>query len=97
MKDEAKHSNGRAFSWLTGAFSVLLLVNFTGALGFSIVMPFLVFLVHQWGGNALIYGLASAGYSVFQLFGSPVLGRWSDLYGRRRVLFLSPLGTVMSW
>jgi MFS family permease len=97
MKDEAKHSNGRAFSWLTGAFSVLLLVNFTGALGFSIVMPFLVFLVHQWGGNALIYGLASAGYSVFQLFGSPVLGRWSDLYGRRRVLFLSQLGTVMSW
>ncbi len=83
--------------WLTGPFSALLLVNFTGALGFSIVMPFLVFLVHKWGGNALIYGLVSAVYSVFQLIGSPVLGRWSDRYGRRRILFLSQLGTAISW
>jgi DHA1 family tetracycline resistance protein-like MFS transporter len=83
--------------WLSGAFSALLLVNFTGALGFSIVMPFLVFLVHKWGGNALIYGLVSAAYSVFQLIGSPVLGRWSDRYGRKRILFLSQLGTALSW
>ena len=83
--------------WFTGPFSALLLVNFTGALGFSIVMPFLVFLVHKWGGNALIYGLVSAAYSVFQLIGSPVLGRWSDRYGRKRILFLSQLGTALSW
>jgi MFS family permease len=72
-------------------------VNFTGAIGFSIVLPFLVFLVHQWGGNALIYGLATAIYSVFQLFGAPIMGRWSDRFGRRRVLALSLLGTAVSW
>jgi MFS family permease len=82
---------------LNGAFSALLLVNFTGAVGFSIVLPFMVFLVHQWGGNALIYGLVSATYSVFQLIGSPVLGRWSDRFGRKRILALSQLGTVIAW
>ncbi len=83
--------------WLVEPFHALLLVSFTGAVGFSIVLPFLVFLVHQWGGNALIYGLAGATYSVFQLIGAPILGRWSDRYGRRRILALSQLGTVISW
>ncbi len=97
MKDERRRSGERALPWLAGPFSALLLVNFTGSLGFSIVMPFLVFLVHKWGGNALIFGLVSAAYSAFQLIGAPVLGRWSDRYGRKRVLFLSQLGTVLSW
>src|SRR5665647_3865676 len=38
----------------------LLSVNFIGTLGFSIVLPFLVFLVYRMGGNAFIYGLASS-------------------------------------
>jgi hypothetical protein len=40
----------------------LLLVNFIGTLGFSIVLPFLVFLVTRWGGNALVYGIVGATY-----------------------------------
>jgi len=72
-------------------------VNFVGTLGFSIVVPFLVFLVTQWGGNALIYGLIGATYSAFQLIGAPILGRWSDRYGRRKILLLSQLGTLVSW
>jgi DHA1 family tetracycline resistance protein-like MFS transporter len=84
-------------SKLSGPFPALLLESFTGATGFSIVMPFLVFLVHQWGGNALIYGLVGAAYSLFQLIGSPILGRWSDIYGRKRLLFLCQLGTVIAW
>ena len=44
----------------------ILSVNFVGSLGFSIVLPFLVFLVTRWGGNALIYGVMGATYSLFQ-------------------------------
>ncbi|HET8847157.1 MAG TPA: hypothetical protein VFM20_00055 [Nitrososphaeraceae archaeon] len=40
----------------------ILLVNFTGTLGFSIVLPFLVFLVLDFGGNANVYGMLSAMY-----------------------------------
>jgi MFS transporter, DHA1 family, tetracycline resistance protein len=75
----------------------ILLVNFIGTLGFSIVLPFLVTLVSKLGGNALVYGGLGATYSAFQLVGAPVLGRWSDQTGRRKILLLSQLGTLGSW
>ena len=75
----------------------ILSVNFVGTLGFSIVVPFLVFLVTKWGGNALVYGLMGATYSIFQLIGAPILGRWSDRFGRKKILLLSQLGTLISW
>lgn len=67
----------------------LLSVNFVGTLGFSIVLPFLVYLVTKWGGNGLVFGLLGATYSFFQFIGAPILGRWSDLYGRRKISYLN--------
>jgi len=75
----------------------LLAVNFIGTFGLSLVLPFLIFLVERFGGNAIIYGLAASMYPVFQLVGGPLLGRWSDIYGRKKVLFLSQVGTFISW
>lgn len=75
----------------------VLLVNFIGTMGFTIVIPFLVFLVTRFGGNALIYGLVAATYPAFQFLAAPVLGRWSDRFGRRRILLLSEIGTFVSW
>lgn len=79
-----------------GVFPILL-VNFIGTLGYSIVLPFLVVIVLSFGGNELIYGVLGATYSFFQLIGAPVLGRWSDKIGRRRVLLLSQIGTCLAW
>ena len=75
----------------------ILLVNFVGTLGFSIVLPFLVFLVMKFGGDAIVYGLLAATYPAFQLIGSPILGNWSDIYGRKKVLVLSNVGTSAGW
>ena len=75
----------------------ILLVHFIGTFGFSIVLPFLVFLTDRFGGNAVIYGIMGATYPTFQLIGAPLLGRWSDHYGRRKVLFVSHCGTLLSW
>jgi len=47
----------------------ILAVNFVGTLGYSIILPFLVFLVTRLGGNALIYGIVGATYPAFQLAG----------------------------
>ncbi len=93
MNYPANPSNGAARISLLPVLSV----NFVGTLGFSIVVPFLVFLVTKWGGNALVYGLVGATYSIFQLIGAPILGRWSDRFGRRKILLLSQLGTLVSW
>ena len=75
----------------------ILLVNFVGTLGFSIVLPFLVFLVMKFGGDAIVYGLLAATYPAFQLIGAPLLGRWSDNFGRKKVLLLSNIGTSVGW
>jgi MFS transporter, DHA1 family, tetracycline resistance protein len=75
----------------------IYLVNFIGTLGFSIVLPFLVFVVMKFGGDAIVYGLLAATYPLFQLIGAPILGKWSDRYGRKKVLLLSNAGTSIGW
>jgi MFS transporter, DHA1 family, tetracycline resistance protein len=92
QKKDQYHHNGENVSLLP-----ILAVNFIGMLGFSIVLPFLVFLVNRLGGNAFIYGLTSSIYPAFQLIGAPILGRWSDIYGRKKILLLSQLGSLLSW
>lgn len=75
----------------------ILLVTFVGTLSFSIGIPLLVVLVTDFGGNAIIYGVIGATYSAFQLVGAPILGRWSDKYGRKRILLVSHAGTLIAW
>ena len=75
----------------------IILVNFIGTLGFSIVLPFLVFLVTDFGGNVVVFGIVAAMYPAFQLIGAPILGRWSDHYGRKKVLLVSQGGTLAAW
>lgn len=99
MSGPAKHQRTTFSRPAAAGTSVMpiLAVNFVATLGFSIVLPFLVYVVTRFGGNAFIYGVMGATYSFFQLIGAPVLGRWSDRIGRKRVLFLSQLGTAVSW
>jgi MFS transporter, DHA1 family, tetracycline resistance protein len=75
----------------------LLVVSFIGTLGYSIVLPSLVYLVRELRGNEFIYGAVGATYSLFQLVGSPLLGKLSDRFGRKRLLFLSSLGSAAGW
>ncbi|PTB97774.1 MFS transporter [Marivirga lumbricoides] len=91
MSDD-KISSDKKFSILP-----LLTVNFIGALGYSVILPFLVYLVRDFGGNEIIYGLMGAVYPAFQLIGGPILGKWSDKIGRRKILLLSQIGTLASW
>ena len=43
----------------------------------------------------MVYSLPT--YPAFQLIGSPILGKWSDIYGRKKVLLLSNVGTSVGW
>ena len=75
----------------------LYLIGFLSSLGFSIVVPFLVFLVTGYGGNGFVLGAIGAGYWGAQLLGAPWLGALSDRFGRKRVLLRSQLGAVGAW
>lgn len=75
----------------------VLAVNFVNALGYSIILPFLIFLVTRFGGTGYVYGLLAAVYPSLQLVGAPLLGRWSDSHGRRKILLLSQIGTLIGW
>ncbi len=78
-------------------FAPILSVQFIGTLGYSIAIPFLVFLVEDFGGATWTYGIVGATYSACQLVGAPLLGRWSDAAGRRPVLIASQAGTLIAW
>jgi MFS family permease len=75
----------------------ILLVNFIGILGYSVVVPILIFIVQDFGGNGFIYGVLGATYPFFQFMGAPILGRLSDNIGRRKVLIISQIGTFCAW
>ncbi len=72
-------------------------VSFLASLGFSLVLPFLVFVVTAHGGNAFVMGAIGAISSGSQLVGASWLGRLSDRLGRKRVLLVSQLGGVAAW
>ncbi|MBA3768322.1 MAG: MFS transporter, partial [Acidobacteria bacterium] len=74
---------------------VIFITVFIDLIGFGIVIPVLPFYVEGTRFNATprAVGLLFASYSIMQLIFTPILGRLSDKYGRRPVLFLSLLGT----
>ncbi|WP_049998970.1 MFS transporter [Halococcus sediminicola] len=79
------------------AIATLFLVVFIDLLGFGILIPVIPLYAKFFGANEFIGSLLIATYSLFQFVGAPVLGRLSDDHGRRPILLLSLLGSVVAW
>ncbi len=71
------------------AFSVLFLVVFLDNLGFAIVVPYLYFYVVSLGGSAILYGVLLASYSAMSFVFTPIVARFSDRFGRRKILLIA--------
>lgn len=76
------------------AIFLIILVNL---LGFGIIIPLLPFYATGLHASAFSVGLLFASYSVAQLLAAPILGDLSDRHGRRPVLIVSLVGTVVSF
>jgi DHA1 family tetracycline resistance protein-like MFS transporter len=77
--------------------SIIFLTIFVNLVGFGIIIPLLPFYAQTFGASPLAIGLLFASFSLSQLVASPILGDLSDRWGRRPVLILSLLGTVVSF
>ncbi len=66
--------------------TILFSVVFLDNLGFAIVVPYLYFYVLALGGSTFLYGLLLASYSLMSFIFTPLLARFSDRYGRRKIL-----------
>src|SRR3954467_3552850 len=74
-------------------------MSFIDLIGFGIVIPILPYYANTAPFNATPreIGFLVATYSVMQFIFSPILGRLSDKYGRRPILFISLLGSAIGY
>ncbi len=78
-------------------FTIFLIV-FVDLVGFGIVLPNLQLYGQQYGiSNYFCLTLIGVTYSIFQFLFAPILGRWSDIIGRRPVLIISQIGTIAGY
>jgi DHA1 family tetracycline resistance protein-like MFS transporter len=76
----------------------ILLIVFTNLLGSGVIIPILpLFAVKQMGATVLQAALLGTTYFIAQFFAAPWLGRLSDRYGRRPILMISQIGTVIAF
>ncbi|MGD8473980.1 MAG: MFS transporter, partial [Anaerolineae bacterium] len=76
----------------------ILLIVFTNILGAGVILPILpLYAEGQFGGTVLQITLLSTSFFAAQFLAAPWLGRLSDRYGRRPVLIVSQMGTVLAF
>ena len=77
--------------------NALFLIVFSNLLGFGIIIPLLPYYAEEFGANPNEVTLLMASYSLMQLIFSPILGRISDIYGRKKILILCLIGSAISY
>lgn len=75
----------------------IFLVVFIDMVGFGLILPLLPFYAQEYGATPFIIGMLIASYAAASIIGSPILGRLSDKYGRKKILILSILGTAIGF
>jgi DHA1 family tetracycline resistance protein-like MFS transporter len=79
----------------TTSLTVIFLVVVIDLIGFGMVIPLLPLYAKRYGASPLVIGLLAISYSVTQLLFSPIWGAVSDRIGRRPILLMSLVGSVI--
>jgi len=75
----------------------IFLIVAVDVLGLTIILPLLPFYAERFGASPTVVGLLVSTYAFCQLFSGPLLGRISDGIGRRPMLLLSQVGTLVGF
>jgi MFS family permease len=77
--------------------AILFLIVFIDLVGFGVIIPLLPFYGVHFGASPTAVTWMMACYSLAQFFFSPILGRLSDRVGRRPVLLVSLVASIVSY
>ncbi|MEM9482263.1 MAG: MFS transporter [Cyanobacteria bacterium P01_F01_bin.116] len=77
-------------------FWIVTLVAFINSVSFTIIIPTLYPYAKEFGLSDLAASLLTTAFSLSQFVGTPILGRLSDRIGRKPLLVMSLLGTVVA-
>jgi len=80
-----------------GALLIIFMIVFADLMGFGLIIPLLPFYARQYAASDFQVGLLFSVYSACQLVATPILGLMSDRFGRRPVLILSQIGSVIGF
>lgn len=85
--------------FFTTPLLIIFATVFIDLIGFGMVIPILPYYAHTepFFATPLDIGFLFASYSLMQFFFSPLLGRLSDRFGRRPILFFSLLGSAVGY
>ena len=77
-------------------FWIIATIAFINSISFTIIIPLLYPYAKQFNLTDLQASLLTTVYAVSQFLGTPVLGKMSDRMGRKPILIISLIGTVLS-
>ena len=91
--------NATSERFFTTPLIIIFVTIFIDLIGFGMVIPILPFYAssEQFMATPFEIGLLFSVYSWMQFVFSPILGRISDRYGRRPILFISLLGSAVGY
>ncbi len=75
----------------------ILLIVFLDMAGLGLLSPVIPTIIGEFRTDALTIGLLQTMYSSAQFFSSPLLGAWSDRFGRRPILLVAFLGSAITY
>ena len=75
---------------------IIFLIAFVDLAGFGLILPLQGVYAERMHASTFTFGLLVGAYAATQFIFNPILGRWSDRVGRKRVLLLCIGGSVVS-
>lgn len=78
-------------------FLTISVIMFTEVIGWTLILPYLPYYAEEFGATPLVVGLILSTFSIFQFISAPIIGKLSDRYGRKPLLIISQVSTMIGF